>query len=158
MRHRWPNSMMTSSNGNIFRVIGHLCGVNGAFPAQRPVTRSFDVFFDLRLNKRLSKQSLGWWFETPSCPLWRHSNARTFTCFIKGLNRNIYMVYLTSTELYNASACIDSLSIWRREHSEKPASAFCESQWSEQDIGPEWREGTLRMKWQFCCGNISTGC
>ena len=25
------------------------------FPAQRPVTRSFDVFFDLRLNKRLSK-------------------------------------------------------------------------------------------------------
>ena len=41
-------------------------------PAQRPVTRSFDVFFDLRLNKRLSKQSWGWWFETPSRPLWRH--------------------------------------------------------------------------------------
>ena len=31
--------------------------VSGEFPAQRPVTRSFDVFFDLRLNKRLSKQS-----------------------------------------------------------------------------------------------------
>ena len=44
------------------------------FPAQRPVTRSFDVFFDLRLNKRLSTQSWGWWFETPSSPLWRHSN------------------------------------------------------------------------------------
>ena len=43
-------------------------------PAQRPVTRSFDVFFDLRLNKRLSKQSRGWWFETPSRPLWRHRN------------------------------------------------------------------------------------
>ena len=28
----------------------------GEFPAQWPVTRSFDVFFDLRLNKRLSKQ------------------------------------------------------------------------------------------------------
>ena len=27
------------------------------FPAQGPVTRSFDVFFDLRLDKRLSKQS-----------------------------------------------------------------------------------------------------
>ena len=79
-------SMMTSSNGNIFRVTGHLCGeftvsallaicagnspVTGEFPAQRPVTRSFDVFFDLRS----SKQSWGWWFETPSCPLWRHSN------------------------------------------------------------------------------------
>ena len=43
-------------------------------PHKRPVTRSFDAFFDLRLNKRLSKQSWGWWFETPSCPLWRHSN------------------------------------------------------------------------------------
>ena len=31
-----------------------------------------DVFFDLRPNKRLSKQSWGWWFETPSHSLWRH--------------------------------------------------------------------------------------
>ena len=46
----------------------------GEFPAQRPVTWSFDVFFDLRLNKWLSKQSWGWWFETLSCPLWGHSN------------------------------------------------------------------------------------
>ena len=51
--------------------------VTGEFPAQRPVTRSFDVFFDLRLNKRLSKQSWGWWFETPSHPLWPHSNVWT---------------------------------------------------------------------------------
>ena len=42
------------------------------FPAQRPV--SFDVFFDLRLNKWLSKQSWGWWFEIPLCPLWHHCN------------------------------------------------------------------------------------
>ena len=48
--------------------------VPGEFPTQRPVTRSFDVFFDLRLNKRLSKQSWGWSFETLSCPLWRHCN------------------------------------------------------------------------------------
>ena len=41
--------------------------VPGEFPAQRPVTRSFDVCFDLRLNKRLSKQLWGWWFETLSC-------------------------------------------------------------------------------------------
>ena len=40
--------------------------VSGEFPSQRPVTRSFDVFFDLCLNKRLSKPSWGWWFETPS--------------------------------------------------------------------------------------------
>ena len=48
--------------------------VPGEFLAQRPVTRSFDVFFDQRLNKRLSKQSWGWWVETLSRPLWRHRN------------------------------------------------------------------------------------
>ena len=69
--------MMTSSNGNIFRVTGPLCGEftgPGEFPTQRSVTRSFDLYFDLRLNKRLSKQSRGWWFETLSCSLWRHRN------------------------------------------------------------------------------------
>ena len=48
--------------------------VTGEFPVQRPVTLSFDVFFDLSLNKRLNKQSWGWWFETLSRPLWRHRN------------------------------------------------------------------------------------
>ena len=63
--------MMTSSNGNIFRVTGHLCGEftgPGEFTAQRQVTWSFDVFFVLSLNKRLSKYS-------QSRPLWRHCNA-----------------------------------------------------------------------------------
>ena len=48
--------------------------VTGEFPAQRPVSRSFAVFFDLCLNKRLCKQSWGWWFETQTHPLWRHCN------------------------------------------------------------------------------------
>ena len=78
---------MTSSNGNIFRVTGHLCGnspVPGEFPSQRSVTRSFDVFFDLCLNTRLSKQSWGWWFETLSRPLWHHCNAQPhhFYCLV----------------------------------------------------------------------------
>ena len=64
------HSMMTSSN---------ICAGNspipGEFLAQRPVTRSFDVFFDLCLNKRSSKQSWVWWFGTLSRPLWRHCNA-----------------------------------------------------------------------------------
>ena len=71
---------MTSSNGNIFRVTGPLCREftgPGEFPAQRPVTRSFDVFFDLRLNKRFGKQSWGWWFETLSGSLWRQCNDLT---------------------------------------------------------------------------------
>ena len=73
----WKTCMMTSSKGNIFRVTCPLCGEftdPGEFPTKRPVTRSFDVFFDLRLNKRLSKQLRDWWFETQSWSLWRHGN------------------------------------------------------------------------------------
>ena len=56
----------------IFSALLAICAGNSPvpdeFPAQRPVTRSFDVYFDLRPNKRLSKQSWDWWFETPSHP------------------------------------------------------------------------------------------
>ena len=65
---------MTSSNGNIFRVAGHLHGEFGKFPAQKPMTRSLDVFFDLPVNEWLSQKSWGSWFETPLRPFWRHSN------------------------------------------------------------------------------------
>ena len=62
----------------IFSTLLAICAENspvpGEFPAQRPVTRNFDVFFDLRPNKRLNKQWWGWWFETISHPLWRHRN------------------------------------------------------------------------------------
>ena len=72
---------MTSCKGNIFHVTA-LCArkspVTGKFHAQSPVTRNFDVFFDLHLNKWLSKQSPRRWFETPSRPLWRHCNALTW--------------------------------------------------------------------------------
>ena len=68
----------------IFSALLAICAGNspvpGEFPAQRSVTRSFDVFFHLRLNKRLSKQSWGWWFETLSRPLWRHRNDTPNAC------------------------------------------------------------------------------
>ena len=51
--------------------------VIGEFPAQRPVTRSLDVFFDQRLNQQLCKQWRRWWFETLPCSLWRHCNDRS---------------------------------------------------------------------------------
>ena len=73
----YPYVMMTSSNGNIYRVTGPSWrnpSVIGGFSSQRPVTRSFDIFFGLRLYKRLSKQSRRRRFETPSCSLWRHRN------------------------------------------------------------------------------------
>ena len=48
--------------------------VTCGFPSQRPVTRNFDIFFNLRPNKWLRKQSRRRWFKTPSCSLWRHCN------------------------------------------------------------------------------------
>ena len=68
----WRHQMETFST--LLAMCAGNSPVPGEFPAQRPVTRSFDVCFDLRLNKRLSKQSRGWWLETQSRPLWRHSN------------------------------------------------------------------------------------
>ena len=84
-RFQFSPGMMMSSNGNIFRATDPLCGEftgpgPGEFPTQRPVTQSFGVFFELRLNKRLSKQSWGWWSETPSRSLWRHCNGKYVRC------------------------------------------------------------------------------
>ena len=69
--------MITSSNGNIFRVTGHLCW-EFTGPRWIPSTKASDAeLWWFRLNKRLSKQSWGWWFETPSRPLRRHRNAQS---------------------------------------------------------------------------------
>ena len=78
--HLTAEHMMTSSNGNIFRVTDPLCGEftgHGELLGQRPVTRSFDVFIDLCLDKQLSKQSWGWWFATPSRSLRHHYNGQS---------------------------------------------------------------------------------
>ena len=82
-RQNWSNCSYFSNSWwrhqmETFYALLAICAGNspvpGEFPTKRPVTRSFDVFFDLRLNKWLSKQSWGWWFGTLSCPLWRHCN------------------------------------------------------------------------------------
>ena len=80
----WPHQM------EAFSALLALCAENspvtGEFPSQTPVTQSFGVFFNLGLNKRLRKQTRGWWFETPSCSLWRHCNvsyAYAISCSIR---------------------------------------------------------------------------
>ena len=75
--------MMTSSLSVLLALCVGNSPVTGEFPAQRPVTWSFDVFFVLRLNKQLSKQSWGWWFETPLLSLWCHSNILSVTKYLK---------------------------------------------------------------------------
>ena len=69
--------------------------VTGDFFAQRSMTRRFDVFFDLRLNKRLSKQSWGWWCETPSRSFWRYPD-----------------VELTARQLYQTVIYLDWHDYW----------------------------------------------
>ena len=98
----------------IFSALLAICAGNspvpGEFPAQRPVTWSFDVSFDLCLDKRLSKQSWGWWFETLSCPLWRHCNGSLSTDGVHGnafqrasdlntLQMSLY-VFIDDTNIY----------------------------------------------------------
>ena len=73
--HSWWRHQMGTFSALLALCAGN-SPVSGEFPTQRPVTRSFDVFFDLRPNKRLSKQSWGWWFETLLSSLWRHHNVK----------------------------------------------------------------------------------
>ena len=93
------------------------------FPAQRPVTRSFDVFFDPQLNELLSKQSCGWRFETPSRSLWRHS---------KDVIRLV------------ATALLQLLHNVRRQKGCTPhAKIYCvllsKFLWQQKSLGPWWR-------------------
>ena len=96
--------MMTSSHGNIFRVTGLLCGEFSGHRwiprTQRPDTRSFDIFFDILLNKRLSKKPWGWWFETPSRSLWRQCNVP----YLPGISHEIFsswmVAILTGTRVF----------------------------------------------------------
>ena len=87
--------------------------VPGEFPHKRPVTRSFDVLFDLRLNKQLSKQSWGWWFETLSRPLWRHSNeylkhARAMRIHFYTFGRHGHYIFRVQSNMYMYSSSVVS--------------------------------------------------
>ena len=91
----------------------------GEFPTQRRVTRSYDVFLDLHPNERLSKQWWGWWFEMPSCPLWRHCNVmhifRVLLCMvvvwkIEYIPRIVY--------IYTVLLCV--AVVWHRSSSPIP--------------------------------------
>ena len=86
--------------------------VTGDFPAQRPVTRSFDVFFDLRMNQNLSKQWRRRWFETPSHSLWRHCNGPECQRHDKlvtviGSTHSVQTKWITSTQACNPNETKD---------------------------------------------------
>ena len=87
--------------------------VTGEFSAQRPVTQTFDVFFHSCLNKRLSKQSWGWWFETPSRSLWRHYNE--YSKNLRNLMPGTQFIKLLCTQLTHWGGvmhiCVSRLNI-----------------------------------------------
>ena len=98
-KESWHKYHFTSSNKTFSASLALCAGnspVTGEFPSQRPVTWSFDVFFDLCLNKRLSKHSRRQWIKTPSCSLWRHSNVLEYF----GVSiRRVYSVWFNSLRL-----------------------------------------------------------
>ena len=81
-----------------FSVLLAICAGNSPvydeFPAQRPVTRSFDVFFDLRLSKRLSEHSRGWWYFPHYWPFVRGIHRSTMNSPHKGQWRRALMFSL----------------------------------------------------------------
>ena len=83
----WRHQMETFSA--LLAICAGNSPVSGEFPAQRSVTRSFDVLFDLRLIKRLSKHSWGWWFEMPSHPLWCHCNDTSLQWLRQNINQSL---------------------------------------------------------------------
>ena len=123
----WRHQMET------FSALPALCAgnspVTGEFPSQRPVTQSFGVSFDLRLNKRLSKQSRGWRFETPSRSLSHHCNE----CLIsEGLhpastrivNMNIEYEYCYQNEPQNSNVSSSSEGIFPISYHQKPHGLY----------------------------------
>ena len=102
--------MMTSSNGNIFRVTGPLYGEFTGLrwiPRTKASDAELDVFCDLRLIKRLSKHSRDRWFETPSRPLWRHCND-LWCC---NCNTLLDIWPVSDSPAWNHFACVKYLSM-----------------------------------------------
>ena len=81
-----------------FSALLAFCAVNSKFHAQRPVTRSFDVFFDLRLNQQMSKLECGTWYHHP----------RSLQCV---LSRNLRM-FKVATWHYRCRHNLKNNCIW----------------------------------------------
>ena len=108
---------MTSSKRNIFRVTGPLCGeftgrsrVNSPHKGQ---WRGALMFSLICLNKRLSKQSRRWWFETPSRPLWLH-------CNVEAIYRTMHAASLSGSRMTGLAMSIKKQTIHPAVHWFKP--------------------------------------
>ena len=99
----WRHQMETFSTS--LAICAGNSPASGEFPAQRPVSRSFHVFFDLCLNTRLRKQQWGWWFETLSRPLWRHCNVGMISIIISVKMFRIRNYEVTGSQRAKKACC-----------------------------------------------------
>ena len=111
-------------------------------PRTKPVTRSFDVFFDLRLNKRLNKQSWGWWFETLSLPLWRHCNGWSRFLITSRLPHDVIPYYIRDPKNLTA---LQIITHWGRD---KIAAIF-QMTFSNAFSWMKTNEFRLRFHWSL---------
>ena len=100
-RHTWWRHQMETCSALLALCVGN-SPVTGEFPSQRPVTRGFDVFFYLGLNKRLSKHSQSRRFVTPPGSLWRHCSGQHLGTMISVsdiMHRLEYQLYFIQLSL-----------------------------------------------------------
>ena len=141
----------------IFSALLAICAgnspVSGEFPAQRPVTRSFDFFFDLRLNKPLSKQWWGWWFETLLCPLWRHCNVACMSACVCGCLLSVHDDVMTWNRIHRLPVNPPADSPCNADHN---FLLYCIPKWImkhayTQKCG-DLRHLTITLMWHHCNG------
>ena len=98
----WLHQMETFST--LLAICAGNSPVTGEFPAQKASDAELWYFLRFALNKRLSKQLWGWWFETPSCPLWRHCNGR-YSFLMEAALPLTYRLATTSDPSSNTNSC-----------------------------------------------------
>ena len=123
--------------------------------SQRPVKRCFDVFFDLCM--KLSKQWWDWWFETPSCSLWRHcyveagANIGDIDVFpsARGGNVSKTLTYYPWDQHKTSYLNHDDVIKWKYFPCYWPfVSKQSWGWWFETPARPLWRQCNVRLHWK----------
>ena len=117
----------------------------------------FYVFFDLHLNKRLSKQSWGWWFEMPSRSLGCHCNclpemySLPFICSRATMGLILYKSFIS----YIANTCDTTDHEIQCLYSLSDKTYYRQISWSLDDARLDvkllYRSEIWRASRQRCC-------
>ena len=164
LRHQATDSsclMMPSSNGNVFRVTDPLCR---EFTGHRwiPRTKVSDAelwwFLWYAPHKRSSKQSWGWWFETPSGSLWRHCNVyhAWYTCsclpciYLPDQHEHFLMYFNQYRFVSNNKNMLEKYAFHEKNISQEPWGKcfhFMTSSWTDVVPRMDYSWKTKAMLW-----------